>query len=739
MFPIKWQEGRQPRRLLCFSAAFFVVALGFSLLFSKGVDLIQTLLLTAAGACGLGALGIFLLREKFTWFLSLFAGLLVGVLWCGGYTWGVWLPTQQYDGVSAAVRLELTEYAEGKDSYGVAYGLVTQLDGQDCRLKVKAYLVDGSPDYAPGDVLVFDGQLGAAQRSPAKNLLQEGIFLTLTQKTDETVIPAGSMTLLRRARILSRSIMLKTQTLIPGDEGALLAALLSGDRKGFSDDFSRVLTASGTRHITAVSGLHVTILAGMLMSLLGKKNGLLASVPVTVLYAAIVGCSPSVVRATVLLLFWATAFWLRLEKDSLTAFAAALLLLLLWNPFCCLSVGLLLSFAATLGLILLSAPLNRLLTKRIKHIRIKPVKKTLWYLSGTISATLAATLFTLPLNILFFDSIPLLGLLSNLLILWVLPFTMTLGVLTLAMSLLSSWAATFVATHILVWPLRWIAGVIRLLGSSRLAAIDSDNPVLFLVCLLLIGAALFWKEKQVSGKRLLLLIIVLIGISGAFTAGERMLLGVVEIENIGGQPMILLRNEGVSLINCGARPKMAAETVHTALSRWNTGALETVLCTTGDYKTQSGLSAVLSDCSVQRILLPSASGEVASILTSRSVDTYSREGTVTVSGSAVQLLSAGEEQFALRLVCKKFSLFSLCGVKTQNVLPVLENNQCAANILLVDDRIANDWNVLYEICQRVKPSQIVITTTGYSEHSESFAGIPVTQLRQETLQFRFLR
>lgn len=263
--------------------------------------------------------------------------------------------------------------------------------------------------------------------------------------------------------------------------------------------------------------------------------------------------------------------------------------------------------------------------------------------------------------------------------------------------------------------------------------------MLFIVCLLLIGAALFWKEKQVSGKRLLLLIIVLIGISGAFTAGERMLLGVVEIENIGGQPMILLRNDGVSLINCGARPKMAAETVHTALSRWNTGALETVLCTTGDYKTQSGLSAVLSDCSVQRILLPSASGEVASILTSRSVDTYSREGTVTVSGSTVQLLSAGEEQFALRLVCKNFSLFSLCGVKTQNVLPVLENNQCAANILLVDDRIANDWNVLYEICQRVKPSQIVITTTGYSEHSESFAGIPVTQLRQETLQFRFLR
>ena len=739
MFRIKWQEGRQPRRLLCFSAAFFVVALGFSLLFSRGTELLQTFLLTAAGACGLGAFGVLLLREKFMLFLSLFAGLLASVLWCGGYAWFVWMPTQQYDGVEAVVRLELAEYAEGKDSYGVAYGMVTQLDGEDCRLKVKAYLTDGSPEYAPGDVLMFEGQLKAAQRSAAKNLLQEGTYLTLTQETDAAVTPAGAMTLLRRARILSRSITLKTQMLLPGDEGALLAALLSGERNGFSDVFDRALTASGTRHITAVSGLHVTILAGMLMSLLGKKTGLLVSVPAAVLYAAIVGFSPSVVRATVLLIFWAAAFWFRLEKDSLTAFAAALLLLLLWNPFCCLSVGLLLSFAATLGLILLSAPMNRLLTMRIKHIRIKPVKKILWYLSGTISATLAATLFTLPLNILFFDSVPLLGLLSNLLILWVLPFTMTLGMLTLAMSLLSDWAAIFVATHILVWPLRWMVGVIRLVGSSRLAAVDSDSPGLFLVCLILIAAALFWKEKQLSGKRLLLLAIVLIGVAGAVTTGERMLLGVVEIENIGGQPAILLRNEGVSLINCGARPKMAAETVQTALSRWNAGALETVLCTTGDYMTQSGLSAVLKDCSVQRILLPSASGEVASTLAQLTVNTYSATGTVTVSGSTVQLLGAGEDQFALRLMCDGFSLFSLCGVKTQNVLPVLENNQCEADILLVDDRIANDWNLLYEICQQASPGQIVITTTGYSEHGESFAGIPVTQLQQETLQFRFLR
>lgn len=739
MLPLEWQKGRQPRRLLCFSAAFFMAVLLFSLLFSEGMALSQTVLVTAACTCGFSALGIFLLRDKFPLFLSLFAGLLTGVLWCGCYGWLIWQPTQRYDGFSGKVRLELTEYAEGKESYGVAYGIITQLQDESCRLKVKAYLIDGSPEYAPGDVLLFDGQIQAAQRGSRKNLLQEGIYLTLSQETDESVLPADAMTPLRWARIFSHNTTMKIRDLIPGDEGALLAALLSGERDSFSDDFDRALTASGTRHITAVSGLHVTILAGILIGFLGKKVGLLTSVPASFLYAAIVGFSPSVVRACILVLFWASSFWLRVEKDSLTAFAAALLVLLLWNPFSCLGVGLLLSFTATLGLILLSAPLNEIFTKPIKTIRFKPLKKALWYAAGTVSATLAATLFTLPLNILFFDSIPILNIVSNLLILWVLSFTMILGITTLAISLLSSWSAEVLAVTVLIWPLRWIVRTIRFIGGSRFAAIDAGSPIVFIACLVLIAASLLWKGKLLSGKGLFMLALTLACMAGTFTAAERMLIGVVEIENIGGQPVIVLRNEGVSLINSGARPKNAADTVQTALSRWNAAGLETILCTTGDHKTQSGLLAVTDAAQVQRILLPSASGEVLSALGGQPVVTYSRSGTVTVSGSTVQLLAAGEERFIVRLICKRFSLVSFCGVKPKDAELVLAERSCAADILLVDDSIANDWELLYAICRQVMPAQIIITTTGYSEHGDSFCGVPVTLLEQETLQFRFLR
>ena len=739
MLPLKWRKGRQPRRLLCFSAAFFVTALLFSLLFSRCSDLADAALLTGAAAFGLAAALVALLREDYGLFLPLLAGLLAGWLWCCGYSWLIWQPAQAYGGRNGMIRLELTEYAESHDSYGSAYGVVSSIDGDPCRLKVRAYLLDGSPDYAPGDVLVFRGELRAAEKDWRGNLLQEGIFLTVSQTENETVYPCGAMTLLRRARILSRTVTEQAGKLLPGDEGALLAALLSGDRSGFSRELDRALTVSGTRHITAVSGLHVSVLAGILMGLLGKKAGLLVSVPVSVAYAAVAGFSPSVVRAVVLLVFWAAAFWLRLEKDSLTAFGAALLLLLLWNPFSCLSVGLLLSFSATLGLILLSAPLNEVLTRRIKQLRPSGLKKLLWYAAGTVSSTLAATLFTLPWNILFFDIVPLLSLLSNLLILWALSLTMLLGIAVLSLSPVLPSAAVFLARWVLRWPLLWMVSAVKWVGSLRFAATDSGNRLLLAACLVLIAAALLWRGKVLSGKKLLFLTAAAICVTGIVTAGGRMLFGTVEIRNAGGQPVILLRSEGVSLINSGARPGMAADTVQSALSRWNADALETVLCTTGDYKSQSGLPAVLAQTDIERVLLPSDSGSVSSAYAGQPVLAYSRTGTVTVSGVTAQLFRGGEEAFALRLLGKRFSLLSLCGVKAEDALAVVEHNECGADILLVDDRICDDWGILYEICRTVEPSRLLIVSNGYSEYGESFSGIPVTLVDWEGIRFRFVR
>ncbi len=711
----------------------------FTLLVSCDASLVSAILNTGLFAVLTAALVIVILREQFSLFLSLFAGLLAGVIWCGGYGFLVWQPTQQYNNAVGEMRLELTEYAESKESYGIGYGILTEFNGTPCRLNVKVYLQDGSPSYAPGDVLLFRGKLRVSEREVRSNLIQEGIFLTVSQQTEERYLPGEAMTPMRYARVLSRKITDTTLQLIPGDEGALLAALLSGDRKHFSPEFDRALTTSGTRHITAVSGLHVTILAGILMSLLGKKHGLLAAVPLSLLYAAIVGFSPSVVRATVLLIFWSIAFWLKQEKDSLTAFAAGLLLLLLINPFCCVSAGLLLSFGATLGLILLSSGLNEPLIDRIKTIKQKPLKKLLWYASGTITATMAATLFTMPLTILFFDTVPLLSLISNLLILWVLSFTMMFGILTLLLYGLIPWTGAFLAKHLLIWPLRWCVFVIRTIGNMRWASTDAKNIWILLSCLAILCIALLWRGKHLPGKSVLIVIIALVCITALFTFGDRMAFGHIEIQNAGGQPIILLRGDGISLINTGANPKTATETVQTAMERWNCQGLNTVVCTSETFRTQSGLAAVLHDIPVDTILLPGSSQPVSAAYREYPVRQYMTSGTVEISGYRLELFETQSDAYAFRLLGEELSLLSLCGVKPSSVSALLKQYDLSADLLLLDDQAAEDWQLLYTICQAVQPKQIILTTNGYSEHGESFSGIPLTMLQRETISLRFKR
>ena len=67
------------------------------------------------------------------------------------------------------------------------------------------------------------------------------------------------------------------------------------------------------------------------------------------------------------------------------------------------------------------------------------------------------------------------------------------------------------------------------------------------------------------------------------------------------------------------------------------------------------------------------------------------------------------------------------------------NVECEAGILVVDDGLANDWQALYDLCQRIKPEQILVITGGYSEHGDRFAGIPLILVEHEVQRFRFVR
>ena len=143
---------------------------------------------------------------------------------------------------------------------------------------------------------------------------------------------------------------------LPGDEGALVTAMCTGDKTALSPDVKFVFRQAGLSHLLAVSGLHMAILAQAVLGLLRflrvpRRWAALGAAGVVVPFMLLTGMTPSVVRSGVMCLVLLAGQLLRRRADSRNSLGLALLLLVLPNPYVVLDVGLQLSFAATVGLV----------------------------------------------------------------------------------------------------------------------------------------------------------------------------------------------------------------------------------------------------------------------------------------------------------------------------------------------------------------------------------------------------
>lgn len=104
----------------------------------------------------------------------------------------------------------------------------------------------------------------------------------------------------------------------------------------------------------------------------------------------------------------------RRGSDPLTSLAAALTVILLVNPYAVGSVSLQLSFAATLGMVLLSGRLYKSFTGWYRG-RNRAVRTALPFLAANLAATLGALVFTAPLTAYYFNLLSLVAPLAGLL------------------------------------------------------------------------------------------------------------------------------------------------------------------------------------------------------------------------------------------------------------------------------------------------------------------------------------
>ena len=395
-----------------------------------------------------------------------------------------------------------------------------------------------------------------------------------------------------------------------------LTAELTGDKSAMDDGDYLAMQETGLAHLFAVSGLHCAFLVTLLALLISRRQRLLCAVtiPLLLFYMVMVGMSPSVVRACIMQIFLLIAPLFRRGSDPLTSLAAALLVILLCNPFAAASVSLQLSFSATLGMVLLSPRLYKLLTGWYKG-KCRPLRTALCFVAANLSATLSAVVFTAPLTAWYFRIFVLVAPLSSLLAVpaagwsFMAAFvTALLGFVWLPLASLLGWISWVLVRYIL-----WIANGMM---SWRYHAVYFTNPYL-VYWLLFLYAAFIGCAATPDGKRKYLLasaLSVLTLTAAIWVNRQDYQYGVLTALTLDvgqGESVILTSGGETALVDCGSSNSykdpggLAADTLHSMGVR----ELSAVVVTHYHADHTNGLYEVLRRIPVQTIYLPDIEDE----------------------------------------------------------------------------------------------------------------------------------
>ena len=209
---------------------------------------------------------------------------------------------------------------------------------------------------------------------------------------------------------------------------AIAIAILIGDRSGLSDVDERHLQEAGTYHVIAISGGNIAILAAILLTVLR-----LIQVPMTLsagttmiallFYGQLASGGASVSRAVTAACVYLGGRMLDHRGPPLNTLAVAAGIGLATSPLSAVDGGFILSFGATIGILVGVPRLNRLVTadpsegmarpKRHRRPGVRLLRTTITALASLFFATLCAELALTPVSAWFFSRITVAGLALN--------------------------------------------------------------------------------------------------------------------------------------------------------------------------------------------------------------------------------------------------------------------------------------------------------------------------------------
>jgi len=329
-------------------------------------------------------------------------------------------------------------------------------------------------EIEPGDTLVLTGSLyalGGDNRDSVRSYQSRMLFLGVRPALNITVHHATRLSPYMRILRLRRSMTRTLSRAFDVSQASFLTAVLFGEKDTMPDGLYQQFRRAGAAHIMAVSGLHLSAWIFFLLALVRKRTrnlrlagGVLSGAVVVLM--AFAGFSGSVLRAGLMMLVYLLGFIVNKKPDAVNSLGFAVTVLLLVRPAFCMHVGFILSVLSTLAILVFALPAVNRLEEAIEQKQLPGALSSGLAGAGTsVCMSLCVGVVTLPVQIYAFGTVPLMGVVTNLLLL---PFLLPVLV--------------FAGLYLLLHAVPLLGGLLRFLADTlaqyciRVVALVSRMP-----------------------------------------------------------------------------------------------------------------------------------------------------------------------------------------------------------------------------------------------------------------------
>ena len=590
--------------------------IGFTAACAAGTYIKYGLCIVAAIACAVVMFSLLPFSRKFLKkAIYIMIGCAIGISWFLCVDHYYLAPVRDADGQAMLLRVTVTAYSQEAES-GVSVQGKTEINGRTYRV---LYYTNPDIQLAPGDRIEGGFRLrytGVGAEKPTYHQ-GSGIFLLLSPKGANEIIKADSVPQTYFTAKLHKQISDLLNKVFPTDTRAFARGIFLGDTSGVPFGMERSLKNSGIYHIFAVSGMHVSILVALIYLMCGQKRWIAVFVgtPILILFAGIVGFSPSIVRACIMHILMMIALASDVEFDPPTALATAVLVLLAVNPLSITSVGFQLTVGCILGIFFFAGKIHKFL---LSETRLGPAKGkslkarlTRWFV-GSVSMSVGAVALITPVVAIYFGNISVMSVVTNLLVLWLVPLIFygvigacVLGALWLPLGIGLGW--------VISWPIRFVLCVSEIISSIPLSAVFTCS--VYVVAWIVFAYILIFVFIRSKKKQPIVLICCLIvGLIGTVSISwieprtDSYRLTVVDVGQ--GQCLILQYEDKCYVVDCGGDSgDLAANTAAQLLMSQGVFRLDGFIVTHYDTDHCGGAAQLLSVIPADVLYLPVLDGD----------------------------------------------------------------------------------------------------------------------------------